>query len=118
MLRKFPKCRCEKRSCRKSSLPCKLYSSIMSRFLDILEKDDSIESIQCNKPLEGLSIGEYTTDFFCVQIDGSYMVRECIDRKYLTKPQTISLLDASRTYWNERGVSNWGIVINKEEEHA
>lgn len=115
VLRKDPKCRCEKRASRKSSLPCKLYNSIMSRYLDVLDKDATIESIQCNKPLDGLTLGDYTSDFFCVKVNGGYMVRECVDRKYLSKPQTMTLLDASQSYWNERGVTDWGIVVNKED---
>ena len=49
--------------------------------------------------LDGLDIGAYTRDFVCTKADGDLMVRECIYRKFLTKPLTIKLLDASRSYW-------------------
>lgn len=42
------------------------------------------------------------------------MVRECVERKYLMKPLTVKLLDASREYWERRGVTDWGLVINEE----
>ena len=43
------------------------------------------------------------------------MVRECVSRNHLTKPLTAKLLDASRNYWISHGISDWGIVIDKEE---
>ena len=43
------------------------------------------------------------------------MVRECIEEKYLMKPMTVKLLDASRTYWLRLGVQGWGLVIDGEE---
>ena len=65
--------------------------------------------------LAGLDIGEYTSDFVCVKSDNDLMVRECVFRKYLMKPLTVKLLDASREYWLRRGVSDWGLVIDEEE---
>ena len=41
------------------------------------------------------------------------MVRECVFRDKLMKPLTIKMLDASRDYWLEQGVEDWGIVINE-----
>lgn len=114
MQRKEPKARCEKRMVSKSSTVCRLYSDIQSRCLDFLEADQTVESIRCNMPLDNFIKGDYTSDFYCRRTDGTYMVRECIDRRHLTKPMTIELLDASREYWRSRGVTDWGIVINKE----
>lgn len=115
MMRKNPKCKCEKRSVTKAASVCRLYSKLQSAYLDILQKNDSIETIQCNVPLDGLSVGAYTSDFLCKCKDGSYLVRECVERKFLAKPMTIALLDASREFWNKRGISNWGIVTNQEK---
>lgn len=42
------------------------------------------------------------------------MVRECVFRKFLMKPMTVKLLDASREYWRNRGVSDWGVVIDEK----
>lgn len=64
--------------------------------------------------LDGIDAGEYTSDFVCVKTDNDLMVRECVYRKYLTKPMTVKLLDASREYWLRRGVTDWGLVIDEE----
>ena len=42
------------------------------------------------------------------------MVREYVFRKFLMKPLTVKLLDASREYWLRHGVSDWGLVIDEE----
>ena len=70
--------------------------------------------IVMNVLLEGLSIGEYTTDFFCEKNDGTYMVRECVQRKQLTWPSVTKLLDASLQYWQKRGIEDWVILVDKE----
>lgn len=72
------------------------------------------EEIRCNVLLDGIDAGEYTSDFVCVKTDNDLMVRECVYRKYLTKPMTVKLLDASREYWLRRGVTDWGLVIDEE----
>ena len=41
------------------------------------------------------NVGEYTSDFVCTKTDGDLMVRECVFRKFLMKPLTVKLLDAS-----------------------
>lgn len=118
MMRKDPKCKCEKRSVTKAASVCRLYSRLQSAYLDLLQKTDSIETIQCNVPLDGLSVGAYTSDFLCKCKDGSFLVRECVERKFLAKPMTIALLDASREFWNKRGITNWGIVTNQEKPNV
>lgn len=52
--------------------------------------------------------GEYTSDFVCVRSNDDLMVWECVFRKYLIKPMAVRLLDASRTYWLNHGVSDEG----------
>ncbi len=36
------------------------------------------------------------------------MIRECVERKYITKPKTVKLLDVSLDYWRKRGIEDWG----------
>ena len=36
----------------------------------------------------------------------------CIPGSIWTKPKTVKLLDVSRTYWQRRGVQDWGLVID------
>ena len=94
---------------------CRTFRSIQYVYADILQNDDKIKEIKCNVLLDGLAEGEYTSDFVCVKSDNDLMVRECVFRKFLTKPMTVKLLDASREYWLKRGVSDWGLVINEEK---
>ena len=107
--------RCEKRMLPKCRGACRTFSSIQYAYADILQNDDGIKEIKCNVLLDGLAEGEYTSDFVCVKSDDDLMVRECVFRKFLTKPMTVKLLDASREYWLKRGVSDWGLVINEEK---
>ena len=114
MLKAKIKQRCEKRSLGKAVGVCRLFSSIQSRYADKLQANMEVKEIRCNYALDGFELGDYTSDFVCLKVDGSYMVRECVDRRHLAKPLTIRLLDASRLYWLNKGISDWGIVINSE----
>ena len=114
MRKKNFKGRCEKRIIAKCTEVCRSYDPIQSAYANMLAADDSIQEIRCNVLLEELDLGEYTTDFVCTKSDGDLMVRECVYRKYLSKPMTIKLLDASREYWRNHGVTDWGLVIDAE----
>lgn len=114
MRKKGYKGRCEKKDLSKSQEVCRTYDAIQSNYADILQNDNDIQEIRCNVLLDGLSEGAYTSDFVCVKADGDLMVRECVFRKFLTKPMTVKLLDASRDYWINHGVSDWGMVIDEE----
>lgn len=114
MRKKNYKGRCEKRTLSKCKEICRTYDDIQYAYADLLQQNDSITEIRCNVLLDGLELGEYTTDFVCVKADNDLMVRECVSRKYLTKPMTVKLLDMSRDYWLRRGVVDWGIVTNEE----
>jgi hypothetical protein len=115
MRKKGYKGRCQKRILSKSLDVVRTYDDIQTLYADMLQEDEEILKIRCNVLLKGLEIGEYTSDFVCVKTDGDLMVRECVYRKYLTKPMTVKLLDASREYWMKRGVLDWGLVIDAEE---
>lgn len=91
------------------------YSDIQAAYAERLEKGDEVKEFQCNVLLDGLEEGEYTSDFLCVKADGDFMVRECVERKFLMKPRTVKLLDASRNYWLRHGVKDWGFVIDAEK---
>lgn len=111
MRKKNYKGRCEKRSISKSKEICRTYDALQSAYADMLQDNTEIVEIRCNVPLDGL---EYTTDFVCVKAGGDLLVRECVHRKFLTKPLTVKLLDESRQYWLRRGVTDWGLVIDAE----
>ena len=114
MRKKNFKGRCEKRVIGKCSEVCRTYDAIQYVYTDLLQESDEIKEIRCNVLLDGLNIGEYTSDFVCTKTDGDLMVRECVFRKFLMKPLTVKLLDASREYWLKHGVTDWGLVIDEE----
>ena len=114
MRKKNFKGRCEKRVIAKCVEVCRTYDPIQYAYADLLAADSTIREIRCNVPMDDLEVGEYTTDFVCVKVDGDWMVRECVYRKHLTKPMTIKLLDVSRGYWLRHGVTDWGLVLDEE----
>ena len=114
MRKKNFKGRCEKRTVGKCSEVCRTHDAIQAAYVDRLQADDSIREIRCNVLLDGLAVGAYTSDFVCTKSNGGLMVRECVFRKFLTKPMTVKLLDASREYWLRHGVTDWGLVIDEE----
>ena len=108
--------RCTKRKLKKCEEIAKTYDKIQTKYADILDRDENIKSIRVNVVLEGLDEGEFTSDFVCTKTDGDLMVRECVFRKKLFLPRTCKLLDASMQYWAKRGIADWGIVVEMEEE--
>ncbi len=115
MRKKNYKGRCEKRLLPKCREICKTYDKIQFVYAGILQGNEDIREIRCNILLDGLDMGEYTSDFVCTKADGSLMVRECVFRKYLSKPLTVKLLEESRNYWERRGVTDWGLVVDEEK---
>lgn len=114
MRKKNYKGRCEKLSVSKSKEVCRLYSELQKKYLAVLQENPEIEEIRCNVLLDGLELGEYTSDFVCIKTGRNMMVRECIETRYLTKPMSAKLLDASREYWMKLGVTDWGMVVDGE----
>ena len=114
MRKKNFKGRCEKRTISKCEDVCRTFDSIQYAYADVLQASENIKEIRCNVPLDGLPDGEYTSDFVCTKTNGDLLVRECVERRFLTKPMTVKLLDASRLYWLRRGVRDWGLVVNEE----
>lgn len=115
MRKKNYKGRVEKRNLNKCEDVCRTFDKIQYLYADLLSESADVKSFQVNVLLEGLDIGDYTSDFVVTKVDGNIVVRECVSRKYLTKPLTAKLLDACRNYWISHGVSDWGIVVDKEE---
>lgn len=113
MRKKNYKGKCEKRKLEKFEGVCKTYDPIQYAYADVLSKCEDIEKIRCNVPLDDT---ECMSDFVCTKNNGDIMVRECVYRKHLAKPQTISLLDMSQKYWLQHGVTDWGLVIDAAEE--
>lgn len=115
MRKKNYKGRCEKRSLEKFATICRTYDPIQSAYANILVENKDISKIRCNVILDG-DCNEYMTDFVCTKTNGDLMVRECIGRKLLSRPQMAELMDMSRTYWLRHGVKDWGLVVDAAEE--
>ncbi len=106
--------KCIKRTLLKCKGVCRTYDKLQFNFATLLSKNDDIESFQVNVLLDGLELGEYTSDFVVVKKDGGLMVRECVYRDKLPRPLTCKMLDASRNYWLSHGVHDWGLVVDKK----
>ena len=113
MRKKNFKGRCEKRKLSKCEDVCRTFDAIQSAYADLLNGSEDIKSFQVNVLLDGMD-GGYTSDFAYVKADNDLMVRECVERKHLTKPLTVKLLQASKDFWSRHGVSDRGIVVEKE----
>ena len=107
--------RCVKKDYSKSEEICRLFDRIQEVYADKLQDNPRVKSFQCNVFLEGLEVGEFTSDFVALKDDGELMVRECVWRKNLQRPRTLKLLDASRNCWTKRGITDWGLVVDAEK---
>ena len=104
---------------KKKLIKCKLifyaYNELQYKYGDVLDCNDEILEIKCNVSIDECELGTtYTTDFYCIKTNGDILVRECVYKEKLLKPQTIKMLDASRNYWLSKGVADWGIVLNAD----
>ena len=104
--------RCEKRNLSKCKDTVRTYDSLQTFYALMLQSNDDIAEIRCNVVLEGVGDEPFTTDFVCTKLSGELIVRECVCRKQLDKPMTVRLLDISRDYWLNHGVTDWGLVID------
>ena len=116
MRKKNYKGRCDKRLINKCKLHCKTYDAIQAAYVEMLDKDPAVVEIQCNVPLDGEDVKEYMTDVVAIMSNGEIRVRECVFQNVLGKPMTMRLLDLSQSYWQRRGVTDWGLVVDAAEE--
>lgn len=94
MRKKNFKGRCEKRKLPKCEDVCRTFDAIQFDDADLLNSSENIKNFQVNVLLDGMDSG-YTSDFVCIKADNDLMVRECVERKHLTKPLTVKLLQTS-----------------------
>ncbi len=112
MYNKNYKGRCNKRKIDKCKDVIRCYDSIMTAYVNKLEKDENVVEVRVNVPLDDFPLGEFTTDFVCTMKDESLRVRECVFRDKIEHPIVAKKLDASRAYWLRRGVTDWGLVVD------
>ncbi len=118
MRRKVQKTKCTKLNLTKSDDVVRLYDPIMVAYAKKLEEDPNVVSVMCNVPLEGVADDKFATDFVYRTANGETVVRECVYRKQLLRPKIMEALDISWYYWKERGVTDWGLVVDKKKEEA
>ncbi len=118
MQKKNYKGRSVKRTLSKCPDCCRTYSDIQYAYANMLESDKKVNQFRCNVPLDGTGVEEYTSDFIIVWRNGDMAVRECVKRDLLNKPRTARLLDSSRRYWLSRGVQDWGLVVDADEQRT
>ena len=90
------------------------YSELQFKYGELLSKRDDVLEFKANVKLENFPLGDsYTTDFVITSVDGKTIIRECVYKEKILKPSVIKLLDASRAYWQSKGIKDWGIVVNE-----
>lgn len=124
MRKKLTKERCTKLWLDKCEKVCYLYDKVQRAWAEQLQRDEKVKSFQVNVPLDnaaGMRPGGwqppemYTTDFVIVLQDGTSIVREAAYRQNLDKASTVDKLEYSRRYWLNRGISDWGIIVERED---
>ena len=123
MRKQVQKERCTKIKLEKCQCVCCLYDKIQLAAARMLNADPSIVQVECNIPLQldeipaddlNLPSETYTTDFVIHFTDGKIAVREAVFRSHLSRPSVAERLELSRRYWQQQGINDWGIIIDKE----
>lgn len=123
MRKQIQKERCTKIKLEKCPRVCCLYDKVQLAVARMLNADPSIVQIECNIPLSldeipnddlNLPSETYTTDFVIHFTDGKTAVREAVFRSHLSRPSVAERLELSRRYWQQQGIDDWGIIIDKE----
>ena len=126
MRRKLQKERCLKVKLSKSKEICKLYDKVQEMYAQRLEEDKEIKEFLTNVEIKLSNIilnrnslsneQQFTTDFVVYTVKGDIFVRECVFIKSLGWPSTLNKLQASKEYWQEKGIEEWGIIISAERK--
>ena len=89
MRKKNQKIRCEKQRLPKVKGLCRTYDKVQTATAVYLSQREDIICIRCNVDSAVIDGKEYTTDFVCEMADGTLSVRECLYRRYITKPSNL-----------------------------
>ena len=102
--------RCEKRTFGKCKEVCKTYNPIQAAYAEMLQEDITIEKFNCNVPLDGLEIGDYTSDFVCTRTNGEIIVPQALAKAKDTDfARRIKRVLAEPRYFRLRGGYRCGI---------
>ena len=121
MRKQVQKERCTKIMLTKCKAVCCLYDKVQLAAAKTLDSEPAIFQIECNVPILcndipandlNLPSETYTTDFVLHYDDRHTAVREAVFRSYLSRPSVAERLELSRRYWQQQGISDWGIIID------
>ena len=117
MRKQVQKERCTKIMLTKCKAVCHLYDKVQLAAAKMLDAEPAIFQFECNIPVNDLNLPSetYTTDFVLHYDDGHTAVREAVFQSYLSRPSVAEKLELSRRYWQQQGISDWGIIIDKED---
>ncbi|MDL2293108.1 hypothetical protein LJC60_00590 [Ruminococcaceae bacterium OttesenSCG-928-D13] len=124
MRRTSQKNRCAKISLDKNQQICRCHDKLMEAYARQLNTDENVSEFSMNIPLDFKKTAlpsdlpapptSHMSDFLIKKTDGTMAVRECVFRHILPRQSVIDLLQLSLEYWYQQGVTDWGIVIEKE----
>ena len=123
MRKQVQKERCTKIKLEKCPRVCCLSDKVQLAAARTLNADPSVVQIECNIPLSldeipaddlNLPSETYTTDFVIHFTGDKAAVREAVFRSHLNRPSVAERLELSRRYWQQQGIDDWGIIIDRE----
>lgn len=102
--------------------PCRMFDDIQRAFALQLEKNEKVKAFRVNVPIEpteqlidGWTPKEsFMTDFVIEFENGEKAVREAVSRSQLSRVSVLDKLDFSCQYWAEKGIDDWGLVVEKQ----
>lgn len=123
MRKQVQKGRCTRLKLQKCPQVCALYDKVQLAYARQLDAEENVVSFEVNVQLNDntgalndLGLADtYTTDFLLTLADGTQAVREAVYRQHLSRPCVAALLEFSKRYWASKGISDWGIIIDREE---
>ncbi len=107
------RCRSYTKALTKSKKRFVAYNEVQLKYADVLEKDNDVVDIRANVRLKDFELGNYSTDFVVTKSDGSISVIETVFKKNLFRKGTIECLDASYKYWQQKGVTDFKVVVGE-----
>lgn len=119
MRKQVQKERCTKIMLTKCKAVCHLYDKVQLAAAKMLDAEPAIFQFECNVPILcndipandlNLPSETYTTDFVLHYDDGHTAVREAVFRSFLSRPSVAEKMELSRRYWQQQGISDWGII--------
>lgn len=108
-----------------------VHSQVAREYARMLEQQSWVESYEVSVPFETSKYGlvdpveirplyfqtEWASDFLLRFVDKRQAVREIVPSiEALQKLATIEKLEFSRRYWKAMGVSDWKIILPREEQ--